>query len=60
MPPCEWTHHCTDTRDGVIRETFFYVFGEPARIALLRADVRPVDESPAQHRSPAARAADGR
>ncbi len=42
----EWTHHCTDTRDGVIRETFFYVFGEPARIALLRADVRPVDESP--------------
>ena len=42
----EWTHHCTDTRDGVIRETFFYVFGEPARIALLRADVRAVDESP--------------
>ena len=30
----------------MIRETFFYVFGEPARIALLRADVRAVDESP--------------
>ena len=29
----EWTHHCSDTRDGVIRESFFYVFGEPARIA---------------------------
>ena len=37
----------SDTRDGVIRETFFYVFGEPARIARLRVDVRPVDESPA-------------
>src|SRR5260370_25760770 len=42
----QWTHHCSDTRDGVIRESFFYVFGEPARIALLRVDVRPVDESP--------------
>ena len=42
----QWTHHCSDTRDGVIRESFFYVFGEPARIALLRLDVRPVDESP--------------
>ena len=42
----EWTHHCSDTRDGVIRESFFYVFGEPARIARLRVDLRPVDESP--------------
>ena len=42
----EWTHHCSDVRDGVIREDFFYVFGEPARIARLRVDVRPVDESP--------------
>src|SRR5665647_2606663 len=42
----QWTHHCSDTRDGVIRESFFYVFGEPARIARLRVDVRPVDESP--------------
>jgi hypothetical protein len=42
----EWTHHCSDTRDGVIRESYFYVFGEPARIARLRVDVRPVDESP--------------
>src|ERR1039457_4560858 len=42
----EWTHHCADTRDGVIREDFFYVFGEPARIARLRVDMRPVDESP--------------
>jgi hypothetical protein len=41
----EWTHHCTDTHDGVIRESFYYVFGEPARTALLRVDVRPVDES---------------
>jgi hypothetical protein len=42
----QWTHHCSDTLDGVIRESFFYVFGEPARIARLRVDVRPVDESP--------------
>jgi hypothetical protein len=42
----EWTHHCADTRDGVIRESFFYVFGEPARVARLRVDVRPADESP--------------
>ncbi len=42
----QWTHHCSDTSDGVIRESFFYVFGEPARVALLRVDVRPVDESP--------------
>src|ERR1017187_9200959 len=42
----EWTHHCNDTRDGVIREDFFYVLGEPARIARLRVDVRAVDESP--------------
>jgi hypothetical protein len=41
----QWTHHCSDTHDGVIREAFFYVFGEPARVALLRVDVRPVDES---------------
>ena len=43
----EWTHHCAETRDGVIRESFFYVFGEPARIARLRVDLLPVDESPA-------------
>ena len=43
----QWTHHCADTRDGIIRETFYYAFGEPARVALLRVDVRPVDESPA-------------
>lgn len=42
----QWTHHCSDTREGVIRESFFYVFGEPARLARLRVDVRPVDESP--------------
>ena len=42
----EWTHHCSDTRDGVIREDFFYVFGEPARIARLRVDLRPADDSP--------------
>src|ERR1022692_717698 len=42
----EWTHHCTGTRDGLIREDFFYVFGEPGPIARLRVDVRPVDESP--------------
>jgi hypothetical protein len=42
----EWTHHCSDTRDGVIRESFYYVFGEPARVARLRVDLRPVDESP--------------
>jgi hypothetical protein len=43
----EWTHHCSETRDGVVRESFYFVFGEPARVALLRVDVRPVDESPA-------------
>src|ERR1039457_6940905 len=42
----EWTHYCTDTRDGLIREDFFYVLGEPARIARLRVDVLPADESP--------------
>jgi hypothetical protein len=42
----QWTHHCSDTRDGVIRESFFYVFGEPARIARLRVDLLPTDESP--------------
>jgi hypothetical protein len=42
----EWTHHCSDTRDGVIREDFFYVFGEAAHIARLRVDLRPADESP--------------
>jgi hypothetical protein len=42
----EWTHHCSDARDGLILEDFFYVFGEPARFARLRVDVRPVDESP--------------
>jgi hypothetical protein len=47
----QWTHHCAETRDGVIRESFFYVFGEPAGLARLhtarlRVDVLPVDESP--------------
>ena len=42
----QWTHHCSDTRTGVIRESFFYVFAEPARIARLRVDLLPVDESP--------------
>ena len=42
----EWTHHCSDTREGVIRESYFYVFGEPARIARLRVDLLPTDESP--------------
>jgi hypothetical protein len=43
----EWTAHCADVRDGVIRESFYYVFGEPARSALLRVDLRLADESPA-------------
>jgi hypothetical protein len=42
----QWTHHCAGNRDGVIREDFFYVFGEPGHVARLRVDVRPVDESP--------------
>ena len=41
----QWTHHCAETRDGIVRESFYYVFGEPARAALLRTDVRPLDES---------------
>ena len=42
----QWTHHCNDTHNGVIRESFFYVFGEPPREARLRVDLRPADESP--------------
>jgi hypothetical protein len=42
----QWTHHCAATRDGFVRESFYYIFGEPARAALLRVDLRPVDESP--------------
>lgn len=42
----QWTHHCGGTSGGIIRESFYYVFGEPARTALLRVDVRPADESP--------------
>lgn len=37
----QWTHHCAETRYGIIRESFYYVFGEPARTALLRLDLRP-------------------
>jgi hypothetical protein len=42
----QWTHHCGETSGGIIRESFYYVFGEPARTAELRIDVRPEDESP--------------
>jgi hypothetical protein len=42
----EWTNHCVEITAGVIRETFYYAFGEPARTASLRLDVRPVDQSP--------------
>ncbi len=42
----QWTHHCGETRGGIVRESFYYVFGEPARTALLRVDLRPEDESP--------------
>jgi hypothetical protein len=42
----QWTHSCHKTGSEVIRESFYYVFGEPARTALLRVDVRPTDESP--------------
>jgi hypothetical protein len=37
----QWTHHCASTVDGIVRERFYYVFGEPARTALLRVDLRP-------------------
>jgi hypothetical protein len=37
----QWNHHCSATRDGVVRESFYYVFGEPARTALLRVDLQP-------------------
>jgi hypothetical protein len=37
----QWTHHCSTTRDGLIRESLYYVFGEPARTALLRLDLHP-------------------
>ena len=43
----QWTHHCAATHEGIVLESFFYVFGEPPREARLRVDVRPVDESPA-------------
>jgi len=42
----QWTHHCAEVRDGIIRETFFYVFEEPARTSALRVDLRPQDELP--------------
>ena len=42
----QWTHHCSDVRGGIVRETFFYVFGEPARTSAMRVDLRPQDESP--------------
>jgi hypothetical protein len=57
----QWTHHCSDARAGIVRESFFYAFGEhafgehafgehafgePAREARLRVDLRPADESP--------------
>ena len=37
----QWTHHCVQNRSGVRREFFYYVFGEPARTALLRIDLLP-------------------
>jgi hypothetical protein len=43
----EWTHHCSKARNGIVGESFYYVFGEPAKTALLRIDLRPEDESPA-------------
>ena len=43
----EWTHHCAETSGEIVRESFFYAFGEPARAARLRVDLRPLDESPA-------------
>ena len=46
-PPPEWTHHCAETSGEIVRESFFYAFGEPARAARLRVDLRPLDESPA-------------
>ena len=42
----QWTHHCQASADGLIRETFYYVFGEPIRTANLRLDLRPENESP--------------
>ncbi|MDR3698000.1 MAG: hypothetical protein P4L56_00110 [Candidatus Sulfopaludibacter sp.] len=42
----QWTQHCSQTSGGLIHESFYYVFGEPARTAELRVDLRPVDESP--------------
>ena len=41
-----WTHHCFDTREGTVRESFYYVFGEAERAGRLRVDVRATDESP--------------
>ncbi len=41
----EWTQHCAETNGGIVRESFFYVFGEAGRPARMRVDVRPVDES---------------
>ena len=43
----EWTHHCAETSGDIVRESFFYAFGEPARPSRLRVDLRPLDESPA-------------
>jgi hypothetical protein len=42
----QWTQHCSQTGGGLTQESFYYVFGEPARTAELRVDLRPQDESP--------------
>jgi hypothetical protein len=42
----QWTHHCSATGGGIVEESFYYVFSEPARTAELRVDLRPQDESP--------------
>ena len=37
----EWTQHCAETAGAIVRESFFYVFGESSEPVRLRVDFRP-------------------
>ncbi len=41
----QWSFHCAKKADGLIEESFFYVFDEPNHPTRLRVDLRPEDES---------------
>ena len=41
----QWSFHCADRGNGIIRESFFYAFDDAAQPIRLRVDLRPEDES---------------